>query len=70
MQWLEARKLRNRLVHEYMESPETFAENLVLAKEYSHLLVECYNHLRDYAATRMEVEGLRLPQKVEIQKRL
>jgi len=53
-----------------MESPETFAENLVLAKEYSHLLVECYNHLRDYAATRMEVEGLRLPQKVEIQKRL
>ncbi len=69
-QWLEARKLRNRLVHEYMEDPETFAENLCLAKEYSFLLVKCYNHLHDYAVTRMEVEETELPQKIEIPKGL
>ncbi len=33
--WLEARKLRNRLVHEYMEDPEEFAEGLNLASRYS-----------------------------------
>ncbi len=65
-QWLEARKLCNRLVHEYMENPEIFAENLCLAKEYSALLVNCYNHLRDYAATRMAVEGMKLPKKIEM----
>ncbi len=67
-QWLEARKLRNRLVHEYMENPEVFAENLELAKEYSLLLVRCYNHLREYTVVRMEVEESRLPQQVEILK--
>jgi len=32
-QWLEARNLRNRLVHEYITEPEKFAEDLALAKE-------------------------------------
>lgn len=62
--WLEACKLRNRLVHEYMQNPETFAEDLALAKEYSLLLLSCYNHLRDYASARMGLEESRLPQKV------
>jgi len=67
-QWFEARKLRNRLVHEYRESPEAFAENLECAKEYSLLLVKCYNGLRDYAVTRMDVEEIELPQKIEMPK--
>ncbi len=64
--WLEARKLRNRLVHEYMQSPESFAEDLKLAKGYSNLLVNFYNRLRDYAVTRMGIDEGILPQKVEL----
>ncbi len=67
--WLEARKLRNRLVHEYMDNPETFSEDLALAKEYSFLLLDCYNRLRDYAATRMGIEESRLPKKVVLTSR-
>lgn len=68
--WLEARKLRNRLVHEYMQSPESFAEDLKLAKEYSRLLIDFYNRLRDYAANRMEIDETKLPQKMELPKRI
>ena len=64
--WLEARKLRNRLVHEYMQSPETFAKDLMLAKEYSHLLVDLYNRLREYAMMRMGIDEGKLPQKVAL----
>jgi len=53
--WLEARKLRNRLAHEYMENEETFAEDVSLAKEYSLLLVTSFNRLREFAVTRMEI---------------
>ncbi len=59
--WLEARKLRNRLVHEYMDSPAAFAEDLALAKEYSLLLWDSYNRLREFAAKRMEIDEARLP---------
>ncbi|MBN4079366.1 hypothetical protein JYT26_01870, partial [Beggiatoa alba] len=69
-QWLEACKLRNRLVHEYMESPKAFAESLKLAKEYSFLLLKCYNYLRDYAAVRMDIEEMKLPKKIEMPKGL
>lgn len=65
-QWLEARKLRNRLIHEYIENPETFAENLKLAKKYSLMLVNCFNQIRNFAATRMAVKENKLPQKVEL----
>jgi len=41
--WLEARKLRNRLVHEYMEDAEEFAEGLNLASRYSLMLMDTYN---------------------------
>ena len=64
--WLEARKLRNRLVYEYMESPEVFAEDLVLAKEYSLMLLNCYNRLRDYTATRMGIEERKSPPKLAL----
>jgi hypothetical protein len=65
-QWLEARKLRNRLVHEYMEDAETFAEDLVLAKEYTQLLVDSFNRLRGFAENRMGIDNLKLPAHLEI----
>jgi hypothetical protein len=36
--WLEARKLRNKLVYEYMENAVAFAEDLMLGKEYALIL--------------------------------
>ncbi len=63
-EWLEARKLRNRLVHEYMQSPESFAEDLRIAKEYCHLLVNTYNRFRDDARMRMEISEEELPEKI------
>ena len=63
--WLEARKLRNRLIHEYMEAPATFAEDLLLAKTYSLILVETYSRLREYAQTRMKLDTALLPANLE-----
>jgi len=60
--WLQARALRKRLVHEYMADADAFADDLMLAKEYSHLLVESFNRLREFAATRMRLDEARLPQ--------
>ncbi|HSH47450.1 MAG TPA: hypothetical protein VK991_02550 [Halomonas sp.] len=57
-QWLAARKLRNLLVHEYMEDSAAFAEALKAARQFSLLLVDTYNRLRDYAEQRMSVERL------------
>ena len=35
--WLEARQLRNRLVHEYMTDPASFIEYLKLAEFYGRV---------------------------------
>jgi len=60
--WLRARKLRNRLVHEYMESEETFAQDLIEAKEYSALLIECFNRICEFVANRMSVDDAQIPE--------
>lgn len=65
--WLEARSLRNRLVHEYMIRADTFATDLLLAKEYSDVLVDSFNRLRLFAAERMGIEEALLPGKLAIQ---
>jgi len=65
--WLEARALRNRLVHEYMIQADTFATDLLLAKEYSHVLVDSFNRLRLFATERMGIEASLLPGKLAIQ---
>jgi len=59
--WLEARKLRNRLVHEYMENPKSFAEDLILADEYADLLIDAFNSVREFALTRMGISESALP---------
>ncbi len=59
--WLEARKLRNRLVHEYAVRPEAFAADLVLAEGYSLMLFETFDRILEFAAHRMEIDRDRLP---------
>lgn len=62
--WLEARNLRNRMVHEHMTGAAEFAENLLLAKEYSLMLMSTYNRLRKDARQRLHVDEERLPEKL------
>ena len=60
--WLEARSLRNRLIHEYMEDPAAFAQDLLLARQYCELLIDTYQRLLAFAKTRMGVGEDRLPE--------
>jgi len=45
-QWLEARALRNKLVHEYMVDHELFAQSLQLANKLSLMLLQTWLHMR------------------------
>lgn len=65
LDWLEARQLRNRLVHEYMENPDAFARDLLLAQDYSQILFDGYARIRNYAGQRMEVAENDLPEPVD-----
>ena len=59
--WLELRRLRNRLVHEYMEQSDDFAESLCIARDNSRMLFDTYNRIRAYAEQRMGIETAHLP---------
>jgi hypothetical protein len=60
-EWLEARALRNRLVHEYMTDSAAFAADLGLAYGYCLLLVDTYNRVRSDAAARLGITEAVLP---------
>lgn len=47
--WVEARNLRNRLVHEYMRDLEEFSGALNRAHELVPMLVDAYKRLSNYA---------------------
>ncbi len=64
--WLEARNLGNRLAHEYMTDPAKFTEDLALAKEYSLMLMETFNRLRQDAMTRMGHKKESLPEELTL----
>lgn len=59
--WLEARQLRNRLVHEYMTDNASFAADLKLAEAYSRMLTATYRRLRADAVARLGVPVEELP---------
>jgi len=59
--WLEARQLRNRLVHEYMTDNASFAADLKLAEAYSRTLFETYRRLRSDAIVRLKIPAEKLP---------
>ncbi len=46
--WMEARSLRNRLVHEYMVDAEEFAQSLLLADELSQMLLHAWQNIQIY----------------------
>jgi len=60
LDWVEARNLRNRLVHECQRDALEFASALLRAHELVGLLVDTYNRLRAYAVGHflMDAEGL------------
>lgn len=59
--WLEARQLRNRLIHEYMTDAASFAEDLNLAEAYSRMLIDTCRRLGEDAQTRMGFPAHVLP---------
>lgn len=56
--WLIARKLRNQLVHEYMEDSYQFAESINIARDSSLMLMDTYNQLHKYADNKMSLTDL------------
>lgn len=50
--WLAARKLRNRMVHEYIRNPEQLAEALNLGRTLSQALLEAADACADMAQQR------------------
>jgi uncharacterized protein YutE (UPF0331/DUF86 family) len=53
--WLEARELRNRLVHEYVEKMDQFKQHLELARDYTRILEGSYLKISEYAARTMNI---------------
>lgn len=49
--FVAARKLRNLLVHEYMEEAELFLESLQAADEATHKLIDVVTRIKQQAAT-------------------
>ena len=47
--WIELRELRNRLVHEYIESPSTLLSALQQALHCVNLLIETQSRMANYA---------------------
>jgi hypothetical protein len=47
--WVELRELRNRLVHEYMETADGLLEALQLALHNVPVLIETQRHMAEYA---------------------
>ena len=58
--WLEARALRNRLVHEYVEDEAKFQQDLELAQEYTKMLATCHEIIGEYALSSMQLEPAQL----------
>lgn len=58
LEWLDARNLRNKLVHEYMEDATQFVQALYQAHEYVPKLIETYNAIIRYAGTHVAATSL------------
>lgn len=59
--WIATRRLRNLLVHEYMESPALFAQALVDALEAVPILFGTYNRVREYSLKSLEMDTSAVP---------
>ncbi len=54
-EWLEMRRLRNRLVHEYIERPADLARALARACRFTQSLHADYQRIRHYAESHLHV---------------
>lgn len=61
IEWMEARKLRNRLVHEYAASAAEFADDLQLASHFTPMLIETYTAMRNDLPKRLGIDEALLP---------
>ena len=52
-EWIEARNLRNRLIHEYMNDPEEFSAALHRAHQLAGLLDDTYDKITGYLQERI-----------------
>ncbi len=52
-EWLGARGLRNRLVHEYIDDLDALTASLDVARRFTVVLIEAAHAFRSYAAQRL-----------------
>lgn len=52
-QWLAMRRLRNRLVHEYVDDPAELAAALKMARETAGDLYKAFNGIKSYAEEKL-----------------
>lgn len=64
--WIEARNLRNRLVHEYVRDPEEFIGALKRSGELVALLVSTFNSVISFAAERFSALGGQVPDPIRV----
>ncbi len=60
-EWIKVRRMRNLLIHEYMEDPRQFAEAIREALAAVTMLVETYNRIRQYSADRLDLAATLFP---------
>jgi hypothetical protein len=60
-EWLGARGLRNRLVHEYIDDLDALAASLDVARRFTIVLIEAAHAFRRYAEQRLGIFDLRSP---------
>ncbi len=52
--WLEARNIRNKMVHEYIDDADLLMMSINRAHELVKLLIETYNQINHYAKERFD----------------
>lgn len=55
--WIEIRSLRNKLVHEYMDSAPDLLQALIMALESSELLIKTQKNLAQYTVKLQQTLG-------------
>ena len=58
-EWLGARDLRNRLVHEYIDDLAELGTSLDAAKRFARILIETAHAFRTYAAQKLGIVAIR-----------
>ncbi len=65
-EWIEARNLRNRLVHEYVRDPQEFTGALKRSGELVSLLIETFNAICSFATERFPESAGQFPSRLQI----